>query len=70
MDKDFPYPKVWGSELKKNISEIRDEYTNCSIQSLGEFITYYNLDERNGVKKIVLAAKKKLEEAGAKAELK
>ena len=62
MDKDFSYSKIWGSKLMKNISEIRDEYTNCSIQSLGEFITYYNLDERNGVKKIVLAAKKKLKE--------
>lgn len=46
----------------KNISEIRDEYAACSVQGLNEFIICYDLDERNGVKKIIAAARKKLEE--------
>ena len=46
----------------KNILEIREEYTSCSIPNLGEFITYYRSDERNGVKKIVESAIRKLEE--------
>lgn len=46
----------------KNISEIREEYANCSISNLGEFVTCYGIDGRSGVKKIVEAAKKKLDE--------
>ena len=46
----------------KNISEIREEYANCSISNLGEFVTCYGIDGRSGVKKIVEAAQKKLDE--------
>nr|WP_315104277.1 ribonuclease HII [uncultured Catonella sp.] len=45
-----------------NISEIREEYANCSISDLREFVTCYGADKRSGIKKIVGTAKKKLEE--------
>lgn len=46
----------------KNILEIRDEYTNCGIQNMGEFVDCYKSDERSGIKKIVEMAKKKFGE--------
>lgn len=46
----------------KNISEIREEFAGCDILNMGEFVNYYSLDNRNGVKKIVEMAKKRLSE--------
>lgn len=44
----------------KNITVIKNEFSNCGIKGLGEFIAMYAADERAGVIKLVKSAKKKL----------
>lgn len=46
----------------ETIVEIKMVLENSSIKELPEKITYYELDERKGVKNLVVRAKKKLEE--------
>ena len=46
----------------ETITEIKMVLENSSLTELPEKITYYELDERKGVKNLVVRAKKKLEE--------
>lgn len=45
----------------KKVTEIKEEFDNCTKQNLKELILKYENDDRNGVKKIVSSHKKKLE---------
>lgn len=46
--------------IKQSISDIKNSYKNIAVNALTEFITLHKEDERQGVKKIVEQAIKKL----------
>ena len=47
--------------MAKAIGEIKEEFQNTNLEHLEQFIASYILDERQGVQKIVLSARKQLE---------
>ena len=47
--------------MAKAIGEIKEEFQNTNLGHLEQFIASYILDERQGVQKIVLSARKQLE---------
>lgn len=51
-----------GYEIGASISEIKEQYQAASIEKLPEFIQCYTQDERAGVKKLVTAATKQLQD--------
>jgi ribonuclease HII len=46
----------------KSIKEIKEQYQAACIEELPEFIKEYSFDSRDGVKKLVQSAKKKLDD--------
>ncbi len=47
--------------MAKAIGEIKEEFQNTNLEHLEQFIASYILDERQGVQKLVLSARKQLE---------
>lgn len=47
--------------MAKTIGEIKEEFQNTGMEQMEHFIASYILDERQGVQKFVLAARKQLE---------
>ena len=47
--------------MAKAIGEIKEEFQNTNLEHLEQFIAAYILDERQGVQKLVLSARKQLE---------
>ena len=47
--------------MAKAIGEIKEEFQNTTLEHLEQFIASYILDERQGVQKLVLSARKQLE---------
>lgn len=48
--------------MSKKISEIKAEIDNCDIKYLEELLSQYSGDERSGVQKLIVTAKRKIEQ--------